>query len=60
MNSYSVVLKGYIGKIDRLNRVIITFPVIKADSKREAKKIVKDKNQELKLKRFTITENERI
>ena len=56
MRNYTVVLKGYVGKIDRLNRITITFPLIKATNKREAKKVVKDKNSDLKLKRFTIKE----
>lgn len=56
MKRYSVVLKGYVGKIDRLNRVIITYPLILAASKREAKLYVKSKNSDLKLKRFTIKE----
>lgn len=56
MKRYSVVLKGYVGKIDRLNRVVVTYPVILAASKREAKQFVRNKNSSLKLKRFTITE----
>ena len=60
MKNYSVVVKGFLGKVDRLNRIVITYPLIKAANKREAKRIVKDKNAIVKLKRFTITENERI
>lgn len=54
MKVYSVVVKGYVGKLDRLNRIVVTFPRLEANSKREAKRIVKDKNHDLKFKRFTI------
>lgn len=56
MKRYSVVVKGYIGKIDRLNRIVVTFPLIEAANKREAKRFVKNKNSILKLKRFYVTE----
>lgn len=56
MKRYSVVVKGYIGKIDRLNKVVITYHSVEAANKREAKRFVRNKNSILKLKRFYVTE----
>lgn len=56
MKRYRVVLKGYVHKIDRLNRVVITYHSVEAANKREAKRFVKNKNSILKLKRFYVTE----
>ena len=58
MKKFNVVVKGYLNKVDKLHRVTLVYPDLEAANKRQAKRIVKALNNDVKLKKIKIKEKE--